>query len=496
MIGEAVLGVYVVDKLLGEGGMGAVYRAVSPLGDEICVKVLHAQYAGRADIVERFTREATSARRVASPRIARVMAVDRTHAGQLYIAMEFVRGATLTRWMENRIPVTPADALPILAQIADGLQAAHRVDLVHRDIKPDNIMLRDDYGIERVTILDFGIAKDRRSGMQLTAEASMIGTPAYMAPEQAGAASTADATADVFALGVIAIELVTGRRPYAGPDDGIETIIARFTRIQHGIEAPPRVVDLALRPDGRRLDLPRAWLDTLDAAISVDKSRRPASVRALILPLCEALPNGRAILESLAPALASSYSPDDRTARAATNGAAGPATVSARHTVEPARGAPASSPGYPTSGPGYGSHPDGTVIAAGALRSHNDGTIAAAAGQRITGAPSPSRRGWVLTAVLAAAGVALGAVVVLTVTSGDGDIKARAAKPNDTSAAPVVTAPVVGAPPIDAAPPVDAGLLVDTAPSVDAALPIDAAPRVRRPPRNGSGSSRPPDGID
>lgn len=470
MIGETVLGVYVVDKLLGEGGMGAVYRAVSPLGDEICVKVLHAQYASRADIVERFTREATNARRVASPRIARVMAVDRTLKGQIYIAMEFVRGATLARWMEDRIPVTPEDALPILVQICDGLQAAHRVDLVHRDIKPDNVMLRDDYGVERVTILDFGIAKDRRSGMQLTAEASMIGTPAYMAPEQAGAASSVDATADVFALGVIAIELVTGRRPYAGPDDGIEAIIARFTRIQHGIEAPPRVVDLARRPDGRILDLPRAWLDTLDSAISVDKSRRPASVRALILPLCDALPKGRALLESLAPALAGSYSPDDKTERAPTSTGGGNVTMSARHTIDPA--------------------PFGVAVAG--VPSYPDGSIAAAAGQRITNAPEQRRPAWVVPAALAIAGLLVGAAIVLAVTSG----RDRSGSPTERASDTATALPDGGIAPI-----IDAAALapvIDATPPIDAALTIDAAPRVRRPPRDSGNAppTRPPDGID
>ncbi len=259
MIGTVVLGSYRVDRLLGEGGMGAVYRAMSPQGHEIAVKVMHPHLLANPAMAARFRAEADNAAKVRNPHIAKVMTVETLPDGRTLIAMEFLHGNDLSKFMEHRLPILPVDALPFLVQLADGLQAAHQVGVIHRDIKPDNLHIGTaDPVPDWLRIIDFGISKQVLAGMGMTGANALMGTPSYMAPEQARDAAAVTPAADIFSAGVIAVELITGRRPYADPrDNGVLTLLNRYEQIRRGELAPIRLADLARRSNGEPLDIPR-----------------------------------------------------------------------------------------------------------------------------------------------------------------------------------------------------------------------------------------------
>jgi predicted Ser/Thr protein kinase len=209
---------YTIQRRLGRGGMGSVYAAVDGVLDRIvALKVLDAT---GADDRDRVLREAKLAARVEHERIARVYDAGR-HAGLGFVAMEYVQGTTLRAWMNGR-DISPSDAVKIAIQIAEGLAALHGCGVVHRDLKPENVMVTVQ---GTVKLLDFGLARAAlaagdaavaRGGAPASGTATaMSGTPGYMAPEQ-WAGRVVDARVDVFALGVMVHELVTGERPFRG----------------------------------------------------------------------------------------------------------------------------------------------------------------------------------------------------------------------------------------------------------------------------------------
>jgi formylglycine-generating enzyme required for sulfatase activity/predicted Ser/Thr protein kinase len=217
-------GRYVIESLLGRGGMGAVYAATDTLlGRVVALKVLDAAEAGQSAAHHaRLLREAKLAARVEHERIARVYDAGH-HDGRAFVAMEYVQGDTLRQWMERR-ETTLVEILAVATQIAEGLAALHAKGVVHRDLKPENVMLNAQGDVK---LLDFGLARQaliadedpgtREHGpMADGVSAAASGTPGYMAPEQC-AGLPLDARADIFALGVIIHELVTGQRPFAGP---------------------------------------------------------------------------------------------------------------------------------------------------------------------------------------------------------------------------------------------------------------------------------------
>jgi serine/threonine protein kinase len=227
-------GRYVVERRLGRGGMGTVYVAQDTvLGRLVALKVLDERDAdGSSTLRTRLLREARLAARVEHERVARIYDVGE-HAGQAFVAMEYVRGVTLRAWMAERR--TTAEIAAVLKQIAEGLGALHSSGIVHRDLKPENAMLASTGGIK---LLDFGLAMDLApfvvDGNAFAADAAVdgvgstfAGTPAYMAPETC-AGQKPDARADVFAMGVIAYELIAGERPFRGT-----TIVALFQAIRN-----------------------------------------------------------------------------------------------------------------------------------------------------------------------------------------------------------------------------------------------------------------------
>jgi serine/threonine-protein kinase len=230
-IGTLIAGKYLVGEVLGEGGMATVYAATQKVtGKSIALKVMHPMLATDDVVRERFRREAKNAQKLTHPNIIEIYDQGDTEDGTAYIAMERLHGAPLSATIGSRTMTLPR-ALRIMVQLARGIARAHDLDVVHRDIKPDNIFLcvRDD-GTELVKILDFGIAKSRHDS-RLTGQGELFGTPQYMAPERIKNAEVGPA-ADLYALGVVFFELLTGELPFDAPD------IATFF-VKHLRDAPP-----------------------------------------------------------------------------------------------------------------------------------------------------------------------------------------------------------------------------------------------------------------
>ncbi len=217
------LGTYRLMELIGKGGMGYVYRAEHvKLGREVALKLLRADYARRRDAVSRFFQEAIAVNRIRHRNIVDIPDFVELADGTTFIIMEYLRGQSLGRW--SRTGVDLPRALAVLVQICDGLGAAHAVGVVHRDLKPDNVfVVPTSDGAEMVKLLDFGVAKlvnrdDEDVGFQ-TQAGSVIGTPAYMSPEQAGGMAV-DQRSDIYSLGAIMYELFCGQPLFRGRSFG------------------------------------------------------------------------------------------------------------------------------------------------------------------------------------------------------------------------------------------------------------------------------------
>ncbi|HXE58849.1 MAG TPA: serine/threonine-protein kinase, partial [Gemmatimonadales bacterium] len=214
MVREALAGEYEILEELGRGGMAIVYRARDrQLEREVAVKVLPFSLAFDAEFVERFQREARTAAQLEHPNIIPIYRVGRS-GRVIYFVMKLLRGRSLSQLLAERKRLTPPEIRRILLEVAGALGYAHSRGIVHRDIKPDNIMF-DEFG--QVVVSDFGIAK-AASGQRLTGTGMSIGTPHYMSPEQARA-QTIDGRSDLYSLGIVAYQCLVGEVPYDG-DDG------------------------------------------------------------------------------------------------------------------------------------------------------------------------------------------------------------------------------------------------------------------------------------
>jgi eukaryotic-like serine/threonine-protein kinase len=250
LVGAVLSRRFRLTKRIGDGGMGEVYAA-EPVdgGTPIAVKILHPEFVTDPQVLARFLDEARVCERLIHPNIVRVYECLKAEDGSPYIAMELLDGVPLGAYTQNggRVPV--AQAIPILQGILAGLAAAHAQGIVHRDLKPDNVILtRDAHGRFVVKLLDFGIAKvmDVAGGMgQKTRTGMLLGTPAYMSPEQIKSAKDVDARTDLWSAGVMFYEMVTGRVAFPAP-----TEYARLAAVVTSNPEPVESVDPQLLPLG------------------------------------------------------------------------------------------------------------------------------------------------------------------------------------------------------------------------------------------------------
>jgi serine/threonine-protein kinase len=251
--GELVAERYRIVDLLGEGGMGAVYRVEHVhMRKTLALKVLHGDFSDHPEVSARFEREAIAAGNIEHPNVTAATDFGRLADGSFFLVLEYVAGRSLRKELE-RGPIDTLRALRILRGITSGLGAAHTKNIVHRDLKPENVMLVDREGDpDFVKILDFGIAKvdlfapadADKSAQPLTRMGSIFGTPDYMSPEQA-LGQVVDARTDLYAAGVILFEILTGECPFRG---GALTVLR--DRILN--DAPPEMPpDIAARVDAR-----------------------------------------------------------------------------------------------------------------------------------------------------------------------------------------------------------------------------------------------------
>src|SRR2546426_7268864 len=222
---------YQVLKKLGEGGMSYVYLAKEiATGQEVAIKVLSPKLASDKSSVERLRREAGLAMRLDHPNVCRIYRLGESEDGLIYLVMPFLKGELLSDREVKGGPMDVTTGVTLLRQVCAGLQHAPRLQIVHRDLKPENIMLvPDTNGRDKAVVMDFGLAKERRAApaiQKLTATGIILGTPEFMSPEQIRGKQL-DARSDIYALGIVAFEMFTGKLPFQGRN-AQEMMIARL----------------------------------------------------------------------------------------------------------------------------------------------------------------------------------------------------------------------------------------------------------------------------
>lgn len=254
------LGDYDVQGLIGKGGMGEVYQGYGD-GQSVAIKTMLPEVAKDTDMRTRFEREADAGKRLDHPNIARVY--DNGSVGDTpYIIMEYVEGQDLGEILKAESRFDEESARTIIQQVCSALDTAHAQGYVHRDIKPSNIMLRDKNS--QAVLMDFGITKAVDATSALTGTGA-IGTIDYMAPEQIMSAKEVDHRADIYALGIVAYELLTGEKPFKGSAAQV-----MFAHIQ---QPPPYARDI-------NPDTPEHMADAIEKAMSKDPDNRYASAGA------------------------------------------------------------------------------------------------------------------------------------------------------------------------------------------------------------------------
>jgi eukaryotic-like serine/threonine-protein kinase len=277
--GAVVRGKYRIVSKVGQGGFGAVYKALHVQFEELrAIKVINKEYLSDQLFVKRFKHEAVITRKLQHPNAVRVDDIDESEDGIPFIVMEFIEGQSLRKLIETEGAQPPARVCSVIKQSAAALEASHRLGMVHRDIKPDNIVLVPTPEGEMAKVLDFGIAKVKEGrkgdtgGMTLTGTGVVIGTPQYMSPEQAMGkrGDQLDGRSDLYSLGIVMYQMLTGELPFKA-DTTMEMLIAH-------VQQPP--VDVAaVHPE---LQIPEAVASVAMRLLEKNPDDRPASAQDLI----------------------------------------------------------------------------------------------------------------------------------------------------------------------------------------------------------------------
>jgi len=270
-VGDTIAGKYRIVRVIAEGGMGVVYEGVhTRLGQRFAIKVLYPHYSTNPDIIMRFDREGRIASRLEGLNSARVFDIDTMPSGVLFLVMELLSGHDLEAELQRRKMLPVAEVADIVSQAASGMCEAHALGVVHRDLKPANLFLARVPGSERhiVKVLDFGISRViHDSQKRVTSDHAQLGTALYMSPEQVRCAAEVDGRTDIWALGVIMYELLTGTPPFDGQVTDVLVQVATAEIV------PPR----KLRPD-----IPEEIERVIMRALERDPSRRFQTMDELV----------------------------------------------------------------------------------------------------------------------------------------------------------------------------------------------------------------------
>jgi eukaryotic-like serine/threonine-protein kinase len=440
VIGTTAGNYRILDKI-SDGGMGTVYRAEHVMiGQRVAIKVLQPELTHNREIVGRFFNEAKATSAIRHPGIVVVLDFGYLETGLAYIVMELLEGMTLARRIKMRGAMPEGEAAAMLRGVCSGLAAAHDKGIIHRDLKPDNLFLVEDPDVpggERIKILDFGIAKltDIGSAHAATKTGAVMGTPTYMSPEQCRGSGAVDVRADIYSLGCIFYQLLTGKPPFAM--EGAGEVIGMHLYVE---PEPPSRHQLGISPDTEALVL---------AMLAKDPQLRPQTARELAQALATIASShgwntssgARWSLDGTGhqPSLTPSYLPPQPTP-------APPGTY-------PPNRPPTASPNQPT-------------------------TLSGAASQSVA-APPKSKKG-PLIAVLAAL-VIVGGGVAFSLANGSSEAKP---KPAVAPPAPPPVQEVVAPPPVVVKPPVveTPPPVVETPPPVVVEKPPEKKPAIAKRP--------------
>ncbi|MCK5800896.1 MAG: protein kinase, partial [Deltaproteobacteria bacterium] len=272
-----MVGEYMIERLIAEGGMGQVFAAIHPvISKRVAVKVLGKHFATDAKAISRFVLEARSVNQIGHHNIVDIFSIGELDDGRNYLIMELLDGLPLHEVLRNVKRFNVGEILPVYEQLCDALEAAHQKSFVHRDLKPDNVIVLRRPPHPFIKILDFGIAKlrDARSETENTEVGTVLGTPEYMAPEQCRGGQI-DGRVDIYALGVMLYELVTGRKPFTDPN-------------------PLRILSKQMReqpvPPSRLAPIPKALEIVILKAMAKDLEARYGTVREFYDALKAATP--------------------------------------------------------------------------------------------------------------------------------------------------------------------------------------------------------------
>ena len=271
LVGRVVDGRYLVESRIAAGGMATVYRALDRrLDREVALKVMHDNLAVDDEFVYRFVREARAAARLSHPNVVQVFDQG-ADDGILYLAMELLPGRTLRDVLSERGALTPRESVSVLEPVLGALAAAHRAGIVHRDVKPENVILTDD---GRIKVADFGLAGAITGPISSTVTGELLGTVAYLSPELVSR-GIADARADVYAAGIMLFELLTGKQPFTGDDP----LMVAYRHVHEVVPAPTSVSP----------ELPYPFDDVVLRATSRNPDGRPANAGEMLRDLHTAL---------------------------------------------------------------------------------------------------------------------------------------------------------------------------------------------------------------